>query len=130
MFSALHIMVAEYKSILYKPVDGNNSTFTICNENGDDQTFIFPGILKCAFHYCCWAFPYPSCKFSQMLKVCPPTIWDAVPTATLLCLSEGNPENIKNEKFLPTSSAYLILNFRHEIRIKGCHSTSQSTTLK
>lgn len=41
MFSAQHIMVAEYKSILYKPADGNSSTFTICNENGDDQTCSF-----------------------------------------------------------------------------------------
>lgn len=42
MFSALHIMAAEYKSILYKPADENSSTFTICNKNGDDQTCYFP----------------------------------------------------------------------------------------
>lgn len=41
MFSVLCIMVAEDKSILYKPADENSSTLTIFNKNGDDQTCSF-----------------------------------------------------------------------------------------
>lgn len=49
MFSALHIMAAEYKSILYKPADENSSTFTICNKNGDDQTLFSLGYWNVVF---------------------------------------------------------------------------------